>query len=213
MVQAEPGYRGNVEPAGQWRDALPRRFAATASAFRREATRWHRQCGRRPRITPGPPIRRCRACALRWSPPCIRRQCPLQRLLHLCPSARKRFPRLGSAPGPQSATQPPAAAVTATRLPRPIATTDKARERGAAVSTAPPRERCRATYNSLHRLRAEREIVHLDHDRSDRLIPPSIPPACATSRLRMDYKTLARLRSEQHDITFPSLDRSRRQRK
>ena len=22
MVQAEPGYRGNVEPAGQWRDAL-----------------------------------------------------------------------------------------------------------------------------------------------------------------------------------------------
>jgi hypothetical protein len=177
MVQAEPGYRGNVEPAGQWRDALPRRFAATASAFRREATRWHRQCGRRPRITPGPPIRRCRACALRWSPPCIRRQCPLQRLLHLCPSARKRFPRLGSAPGPQSATQPPAAAVTATRLPRPIATTDKARERGAA------------------------------------LIPPSIAPACATSRLRMDYKTLARLRSEQHDITFPSLDRSRRQRK
>jgi hypothetical protein len=76
MVQAEPGYRGNVEPAGQWRVALPRRFAATASAFRREATRWHRQCGRRPRITPGPPIRRCRACALRWSPPCMRRQYP-----------------------------------------------------------------------------------------------------------------------------------------
>lgn len=55
---------------------LARRFAATASAFRREATRWHRQCGRRPRITPGPPIRRCRACALRWSPPCMRRQYP-----------------------------------------------------------------------------------------------------------------------------------------